>query len=88
MIRLLRISFDTMLCSIFPILSWFVLSLIVDSRLINVFSLSFTFQCIQSMLKSVFSVGANISKVKDHNENAVMSGLVAGSITGLIIQCH
>ena len=37
------------------------------------------------MLKSVFSTGANISKEKDKNENAVMSGLIIGSIVGLIV---
>ena len=83
--RLLRISFNYALESIFPLLSWMALSLIIDSRLLNVFSITYPFQFISSLLSNVFSVGANISGIKDKNENAVMSGLLAGSILGFFI---
>lgn len=83
--RLLRISFDQFLLSFIPIISWFILSLIVDKNLINIFTLIYPIQFIYGMFKSVFSTGANISKEKDKNENAVMSGLIIGSIVGLIV---
>jgi len=83
--RLLKISFDLALLSFIPILSWFALSLIIDRNLINIFTLTYPIQFIWCMLKSIFSTGANISKEKDKNNNAVMSGLVIGTIVGLII---
>ena len=83
--RLLKISFDLALLSFIPVLSWFVLSLIVDKNLINVFTLTYPIQCIWYILKSIFSTGANISKEKDKNGNAVMSGLVIGIIVAFFI---
>ena len=83
--RLLKISFDLALLSFIPILSWFCLSLIIDKNLINIFTLTYPIQFISCMLKSVFSTGANISKVKDKNENAVMSGIVVGSLIAFVI---
>lgn len=83
--RLLKISFDLSLLSLIPILSWFALSLIVDRNLINIFTLIYPIQFVWCMLKCIFSTGANISKQKDKNNNAVMSGLVLGSIVGGII---
>lgn len=83
--RLLKISFDLSLLSFIPILSWFFLGIIVDKNLINIFTLTYPIQFIYYILKSIFSTGANISKEKDKNDNAVMSGLVIGSIVSIII---
>ena len=83
--RLLRISFDTLLLSFIPILSWFLLGIIVDKSLINVFTLTYPLQFIYSIIKSVFSTGANITKEKDKNKNAVMTGLVIGSVVAIIL---
>lgn len=44
--RLLRISFDQFLLSFIPIISWFILSLIVDKNLINIFTLIYPIQFI------------------------------------------
>lgn len=83
--RLLKISFDLALLSFIPILSWFCLSLIIDKNLINIFTLTYPIQFIWYILKSIFSTGANISKEKDKNNNAVMSGIVLGSIIAFLI---
>ena len=83
--RLLKISFDTLLISVFPILSWIVLSVVVDKNLINVFSLTFPLQFVSWMLSSIFATGANINKEKDKNNNAVMSGMVIASIIGFFV---
>lgn len=83
--RLFRIGFDLSLLSFVPILSWFLLGITVDKNLINIFTLTYPLQFIYYILKSVFSTGANISKEKDKNENAVMSGLLIGSIVSTII---
>ena len=82
--RLLRISFDLSLLSFIPIILWFLLGIIVDKNLINIFTLTYPLQFIYYIIRSVFSTGANISKEKDKNKDAVMSGLVIGSIISLI----
>lgn len=83
--RLLRISFNSAVFSFIPILSWFALGLIVDKDLTNVFTLTYPIQFIWTMMKSIFGTGANISKEKDKNENAVLSGMTLGIIIGFIV---
>lgn len=83
--RLLRISFDLSLLSFIPILSWFLLGIIVDKNLINIFTLTYPLQFIYYIIKSIFSTGANISKEKDKNKDAVMSGLILGTVVSNII---
>lgn len=83
--RLLRISLDLSLLSFIPIVIWFLLGIIVDKNLINIFTLTYPLQFIYYILKSIFSTGANISKEKDKNDNAVMSGLLIGTIVSIII---
>lgn len=82
--RLLRISFDLSLLSFIPIILWFLLGIIIDKNLINIFTLTYPLQFIYYIFRSIFSTGANISKEKDKNKDAVMSGLVIGSIISLI----
>lgn len=83
--RLLKISFDQALLSLTPILSWFCLSLLVDKSLINVFTITYPIQYIYYIIWSVFGVGANISKIRDRNKHAVMSGLVLGVFATILI---
>ena len=83
--RLLKISFDLSLLSFIPIISWFLLGIIVDKNLINIFTLTYPLQFIYYILKSIFSTGANINKEKDNNKNAVMSGMFIGTIVTIII---
>lgn len=83
--RLLKISFDLSLLSFIPIISWFLLGIIVDKNLINIFTLTYPLQFIYYILKSIFSTGANINKEKDNNKNAVMSGMFIGTIVAIII---
>jgi len=83
--RLLRISFDLSLLSFIPIISWFLLGIIVDNNLINIFTLTYPLQFIYYIIKSIFSTGANISKEKDKNKDAVMSGLMLGTIVSIFI---
>lgn len=83
--RLLRIASNSAIFSFIPILSWFCLGLLVDKNLVNVFTLTYPLQFIWALLKSIFATGPNISKEKDKNENAVLSGMTAGIIVGLII---
>lgn len=83
--RLLRIASNLAIFSFIPILSWFCLGLLVGKNLVNVFTLTYPLQFIFALLKSIFATGANISKEKDKDENAVLSGMTAGTVVGLII---
>lgn len=83
--RLLKISLDQALLSLTPILSWFCLSLILDKDLINVFSLVYPLQYFCYIIRSPFSTGANISRVRDRNKDSVMSGIVLGIITTVVV---
>lgn len=83
--RLLKISLDTLIFSLVPVLSWFALSLLVDKNLINVFTLTYPIQFIYSILLSIFGVGPNILKEKEKNPNVVMSGMVVGIIVEFFV---
>lgn len=83
--KLLQVGFDILLTSITPILGWFLLGILVDKDLINIFSLMYPIQFIISSIKSVFGTGANISGIRDKNENSVFSGIVLGSLIGGIL---
>ena len=66
--RLLRISFNTAFLSLIPILSWFVIGILIDKNLTNVFTLTYPLQFVWLLLKSIFGTGANICKEKEKNE--------------------
>lgn len=83
--RLLRISFNSAIFSLIPILSWFMLGLLVDKNLVNVFTLTYPLQFIYALMKSIFATGSNISKEKDKNNNAVLSGMTVGIVVGFIV---
>lgn len=83
--RLLRISFDTLLTSITPILGWFLLGILVDRNLINIFSLIYPMQFVINSIHSAFGTGANISAIRDNQKESVFSGVILGSILGMLI---
>ena len=83
--RLLRISFNSAIFSLIPILSWFMLGLLVDKNLVNVFTLTYPLQFIYALMKSIFATGANISKEKDKNNNAILSGMTVGIVVGFFV---
>ncbi len=83
--RLFRISFDTFLTSVTPILGWFLIGILVDKNLINIFSLIYPMQFIITAIRSIFGTGANISSIRDDNENSVFSGFLLGTLLGLLI---
>lgn len=83
--KLLRISLNSAIFSLIPILSWFMLGLLVDKNLVNVFTLTYPLQFIWALMKSIFATGANISKEKDKNNNAVLSGMTIGMVVGFIV---
>ena len=81
--RLLRIGFDIFITSFTSIISWFLIGIIIDKNLTNVFSLTYPLQCLMGIIVSIFGVGANICVHKDENKNAADNGI----FLGLIISC-
>lgn len=90
--RIFRISFDILITSIVPIAQCFLIGILLDSTLINIFSLTYPLQYVMSLLKSVFATGANIFACKENDKNAVNYGIVLGVVVGAIIfgsvVCH
>lgn len=63
--RLFKIGAGQFIFSIIPILSWIVLSYVLgDSRISNVFSITYAMQFVYSTLRLFFGSGANIRKEK------------------------
>ncbi len=83
--RLLRVSFDILITSIVPIISWFLLGIILDNNLINIFSLTYPLQCIMGMIVAIFGVGANICIYKDNNKNSADNGIFYGIIFSIFV---
>ncbi len=42
-------------------------------------------QFVLSAIQSIFATGANVSAIRDKNDNSVFSGIICGSILGFII---
>ena len=83
--RLFRVSFDILITSIVPIISWFLLGIVLDNHLINVFSLTYPLQCLMGMIIAIFGVGANISIYKDENKHAADNGIFYGTVLSVLI---
>ena len=83
--QLFQIGFDLALASLSPIISWFTLSLILDSRLINVFSITYPLQFVWLMLRDIFGVGTNLVSIKVRNPKIVDAGIFTGLIFSGII---
>lgn len=82
--RLLKISLDQALLSAIPALLWFCLSIIIDSNLINVFTLTYPIQFLYYIIRSPFATGANIDGTRRKDKNIIMSGVVLCCIVSLI----
>lgn len=83
--RLLRVSLDILVTSIVPIASWFLLGILIEPKLINIFTLTYPMQFVMNIFKSLFGVGANIYAYKENNKNAINSGIILGTIIGFIV---
>ncbi len=84
--RLLNVAGGLFSISIFPILSWLILAIILNQpHLSNVFALTYPLQFIWIFLKSAFGTGANIKKIKEKKENAVYSSIVFCLILSFVI---
>lgn len=83
--RLLRVSFDIFISSFTPILTWFLLSIILDKKLINVFTLTYPLQCLSGIITAIFGTGASICIYKDNNKNSSNNGIFYGLLISLIL---
>lgn len=84
--RLFRIGSGLFIYSIVPIASWLVLAVVLgDSRISNVFSITYPIQFVWAILKQFFGTGANIRKEKEKNQNSVWNSIFWGTIISFMI---
>jgi len=69
--RLLRISFNTLLNSLLPILMWVLLGEIVNKDIVNIFTITCSFQFIITLLVSIFGTGPNITSEKKNRKDII-----------------
>lgn len=82
--RIFQISFDILLMSGFPILTWILLGNTIDKNIANVFSIIYPIQSIGVILKCIFGTGANIMTYKEGIEQR-NAGLIMGTLVGTLI---
>lgn len=80
--RLLRISFDNVLMSLFPVLSYIMLGILVNNSLANIYTITYPIQSLVTVLSSIFATGANIVAKKFNDKNQVNAGILWGLIIG------
>ena len=84
--RIFKMGSALLIYSIVPILSWIVLSLIYkDSRIENVFSITYPMQFAWSVAVALFGTAANIRANKEQNENHIYSSAFWGIIFSAIV---
>lgn len=83
--RLLRIGFDIFITSLTPIITWFLIGIIIDKDLTNTFTLTYPLQCLMGIIISIFGVGANVSRIKDKNKNSANNGVIYGTIISVVL---
>ncbi len=80
--RLLRVSLDIFVTSVVPIAQCFLIGMLLDANLINIFTLTYPLQFVITVLKSIFGTGANIFACKENNQNVIDCGIVLGVVVG------
>ena len=83
--RLLRISFNTLLNSLLPILMWVLLGEIVDRSIVNIFTITYSVQFIYTLLVAIFGTGANITTEKEKINDIVDSNILLGIFITFLI---
>ena len=81
--RLLKISLDKLINAAASIIVCLILSIFVDKSLFSLLLISYPIFYLSNAIFSIFSTGANISKVNG-NKNDVLSGMTFGIIFSLI----
>lgn len=85
--RLLKIGLTDSICSLMPILMWYLLGIFYDERYSNMFTLTYAFQFIYNFLCSSFVSGSlkyeKKYKIEDHN--STYSGIISGLGVFLVI---
>lgn len=83
--RLLRISFNTLLNSLLPVLMWILLGEIVNKDIANIFTITYSFQFIITLLVSIFGTGPNITSKKENKNNIIDSNILLGTFVTFIV---
>lgn len=83
--RLLRISFDTLLDSLSPILMWILLGQIINKNIASIFVITYSFQFVVSLVVAIFGTGPNVTTEKKKINGIIDSNIMLGSITIFLI---
>lgn len=83
--QLFKIGFDLSLASLSPIASWFLLGVILDANLVNIFSLTYPLQFLWLLLKDIFAVGGNLLATKTRNPQLADAGIIVGTLISGVI---
>lgn len=83
--RLLRISLNTLLNSLLPILMWVLLGEIVDKNIVNIFTITYSVQFIITLLVSIFGTGANITAEKENKKEIIDSNILLGTFITFVV---
>ena len=83
--RLLQISFNTLLNSLLPIIMWILLGKIVDSNLVHIFTITYSFQFVMTLFVYIFGKGANITFEKDQQNEIVDNNIFLGTILSFVV---
>lgn len=83
--RLLRISFDTLLLSLTPIIIYSLLGFILLKDLANIFSITYPAQFIFLIIYYLFAVGPNVTATKKKDESIVYTNMILGILVGGIV---
>lgn len=83
--RLLRISFNTLLNSLLPVVMWILLSYIVSKDIARIFSITYSFQFIFSLIVAIFGTGPNVTAQKHNNKEIIDSNIILGMIVTLVL---
>lgn len=85
--RLLRLCFDTIMFSAFPILGYYVLGYLVNPKLTNIFTVTYALQFVYAIIICIFGEAVCIYCNKDVEKTKRDSVQVTGIYTGMIISC-
>ena len=83
--RLLRIGLNSLLNSLLPIIMWFLMGEIIDRSIVNIFTITYSFQFIISLIVAIFAVGPNITAAKNGNKKIIDSNILLGTFIIFII---
>lgn len=83
--KLIKIASDITIGSITPIITWFCIGLIIDTKLVTVFTITYPLQFVTLLIINIFGTGANIEGTKHNRPELVNSSFLMGILATVIV---